>query len=233
MSKCFPLIVLLAALATPPLAAAAVVNGGFETGTLAGWTPIGFTKTETAAVGVTPTVGTYQGYLNSTGNFTASAPAVLASLTVDPPDILTLGAGTPTVGSGLSQDVTVAAGDTLTFDWNFLTDELDESATFNDFAFFSIAGVPFLLASRNSSTFNIVSPPAGFDGQTGWMTQSYTFTAGGTYKLGFGVFNVGDTGHDSVLLLDAVTLPVPEPTSLALIASGMSIAFFKRRRRRR
>jgi hypothetical protein len=135
-------------------------------------------------------------------------------------------------GTGISQDVTVSAGDTLTFDWDFLTDELNESATFNDFGFFSIGTSAFLLASRNSSTYDIVSPPAGFDGQTDWATQSYTFAAAGTYKIGFGVFNVGDTGHNSVLLLDAISIPVPEPSTLVLglaVLAGLGFAISRRK----
>jgi hypothetical protein len=122
-------------------------------------------------------------------------------------------------------------GDTLTFDWNFLSDELNESATFNDFGFFIVSGAAYLLASRNSSTFDTVAPPAGFDGQTGWATQSYTFPVAGTYQIGFGVFNVGDTGHNSVLLLDNISIPVPEPSSITLLAAGfLTLAWSSLRR---
>jgi hypothetical protein len=207
-------------LVTPAFSDAAVVNGGFETGNLSGWTLVGSGHAADATIGVTPTVGSYQGYIETTGNFTALAPAVVASLGLSGPAIAGLGAGAPTNGTGISQDVTVSAGDTLTFDWNFLTDELDESATFNDFAFFSVDGSAFLLASRNTSTYDIILPPAGFDGQTDWQIGSYTFTAAGTYKIGFGVFNVGDTGHNSVLLVDAVSLPVPEPSAVVLTGLG-------------
>jgi hypothetical protein len=81
-------------------------------------------------------------------------------------------------------------------------------------------------------TLNTVSPPPGFDGQTNWATQSHTFSVGGTYKLGFAVFNVGDAGHNSVLLVDAVTLnSVPEPSALILTLSASSICLARRSRR--
>src|SRR5262245_61300687 len=57
---CFATVVVLAAAAS----AGAVTNGDFETGTLAGWSPIGASHAETAAVGVTPTQGTYQAYID-------------------------------------------------------------------------------------------------------------------------------------------------------------------------
>lgn len=230
--KTWLLLTALCAVSTPLFAQDAVTNGGFETGTLSGWTLVGSGHTSTASIGVTPTAGTYQGFIETTGNFTALAPAVVTSLGVSGPAILGLGAGTPTNGTGLSQDVTVSAGDVLSFDWNFLTDELDEEATYNDFAFFTIDSAAFLLASRNSSTFDLVSPPAGFDGQTLWATQNYTFTSAGVHKIGFGVFNVGDTGHNSVLLIDAVSIPVPEPTSIVLLGGGMALAILRFGRKR-
>lgn len=232
MSLKIRLFVVVCAAIAPEVAHAGVINGGFETGNLSGWTPIGAAKATGSSIGVTPTEGSFQGFIETTGNFTATAPVVIASLGVPGPAIIGLGAGTPTNGSGMSQVLTVAAGDTLSFDWNFLTDELNETATFNDFGFFTISGTAFLLASRNSSTFNLVSPPAGFDGQTDWQTQSYTFASAGTYTLGFGVFNVGDTGHNSVLLLDAITIPVPEPSSFALLTAGSLAVFLLRRRDR-
>jgi hypothetical protein len=212
------------------ITSAAVSNGDFETGSLAGWTPIGAASAATAAIGVTPPQGTYQAYIDNTGNFAAPAPLVASSLGVTGSEILALGAGTPTTGSAISQDITVSAGDVLTFDWNFLTDEHDEGVAYNDFAMFTIFSDAHFLASRDSTffTLNTTSPPPGFDGQTNWATQNYTFTSGGTYKIGFAVFNVGDAGHNSVLLVDSITV-VPEPVSSALF--GITALLIARRRR--
>lgn len=210
------LVALGLSLSSPLGASAQVLNGGFETGTLAGWSLTGSGSAQTAALGVTPPFDTYQGYIETTGNATVLGPAVAAALGVSGSAILGLGAGTPVNGTALTQAITVPAGAVLSFDWNFVSDELTETATYNDFAFFTVSGSAYLLASRNSSAFNLSSPPPGFDGQTGWSTSTYTFATAGTYTIGFGVLNVGDTGHNSALLLDAVA--VPEPGVAALLA---------------
>lgn len=207
----------------------AVTNGDFELGTLAGWTVMGSGSAQTAALGITPPVGTYQGYIETTGNYTALAPAVVTSLGVPGSAIIGLGAGTPTNGTGISQSITVSAGDVLTYDWNFISDELNEDPLYNDFAFFTVSGAAYLLASRNSSTWDLSSPPAGFDGQTDWATGTYTFASAGTYTIGFGVFNVGDSGHNSALLLDSVGIAVPEP-GLAPVLPMVGLALLYRRR---
>jgi hypothetical protein len=221
-----------------PLTTHAVVNGDFETGTTAGWTVIGQGTTKTSSFGVTPTGGTRMGYIDTTGNLTVLPPPILTAFGLDAADIMGLAiGGAPTRGSAIYQDVTVAPGDVLTFDWNFVCDELDQSPTFNDYAFLAISDTAslattssaFFLASRNASTYNTVSPPPGFDGQTGWtIGDNYTFTSAGTFRVGFVTFNVGDSGVNSALLFDGVSV-TPEPGTLALVLAPL--AGLARRRR--
>jgi hypothetical protein len=232
------LLVALCALLAPLAANAQVVNGSFETGDFSGWTLFGQGTTYTSSVGVTPTAGTVQGYIDNTGNFTQTAPDIVAALGVPTAQIAAITTGTPTRGTALYQDVTVSAGQTLSFDWNFTTSELDQDPSFDDFAFYTIAGDAFFLSSRNAGSFDpLLTPPvdplmvpaAGFNGITGWTTQTYTFPSAGTFRVGFGVLNVKDAGHDSALLLDNISISVPEPCTGLLALS--SILMLKRQRR--
>jgi hypothetical protein len=205
---------------------AAVTNGGYESG-IAGWTVLGQGTTMTSSFGVTPTGGSRMGYIDTTGNSTVVPGPIISALGLDAADIIGMAiGGAPTRGSCMYQDLTVSPGDVLTFDWNFVCDELNEDPIYNDYGFFTISDTADLagtsaahfLASRNASTYNTVSPPPGFDGQTGWtLGESYTFTSAATYRVGFVTFNVGDTGVNSALLLDAVSV-TPEPGSLAVLA---------------
>jgi hypothetical protein len=47
---------------------AAIVNGGFETGTFAGWNTIGDTSIQTSSVGISPTEGSFMALLTTLNN---------------------------------------------------------------------------------------------------------------------------------------------------------------------
>lgn len=110
-------------------------------------------------------------------------------------------------GSAMKTSFTVEAGETLTFDWNFLTDDIQASN--NDFAFFSLAGEDTKLADTFSPFSNSLNNPTSFLYQTGFQTASYTFTTAGTYTFGVGVVDLGDGSIDSGLMIDKVSLSRP------------------------
>jgi hypothetical protein len=213
---------------------AQVVNGGFES-LMAGWSISGQAGPRDATFGVTPTHGTYAGYLENTGNGTVLAGDMETALHLPTGTVTNFVLGTPTRGTVIWQNVAASAGQTLTFDWNFMSDELNEDPIYNDFAFFSVVGPTSgvadasLIASRNSSTFTLGGAPAGFDGLTGWNTQTYTFTATDTFRIGFGVMNVTDGGHNSAMMLDGIS--VPEPGCAAVLGLGIILFEFRRRAR--
>ncbi|SRR5579883_748329 len=127
-------------------------------------------------------------------------------------DLTNLGNGPVTSGSAIMQTITVTAGATLTFDYNFLTNAPPPSTNplgaLDPFGFVTAPtlgafvdnfyGYPTPLASAPTST--------GFLHQTGYHTFSETFAAAGTYSLGIGVANVTSDTPSSALLIDNITL---------------------------
>ncbi|MDJ0698127.1 hypothetical protein [Mastigocoleus sp. MO_188.B34] len=103
-----------------------VDNGGFETGTFTNWQTIGDTSIETSNFGVIPSSGAFQALL--TNGASDSGGSVIDS---DLEQFLGLSSGAldnlanadVTEGSAIKQTFSAQAGDVLTFDWNFLTNE--------------------------------------------------------------------------------------------------------------
>jgi hypothetical protein len=140
-----------------------------------------------------------------------------------------------TNGSAVYYDISAAEGDTLCIALNFVA---NDAWPFDDFAFFS--------ASLEDDEFSYLemlgridvmqSGGVGDFGSSGYHTFNYTFTADGTYRLGFGVANavnldlgtIDDAGiSDSALLL----APAPEPSSWLLAGSAiLAVALLRRRR---
>ncbi|MBD3559009.1 proprotein convertase P-domain-containing protein, partial [Planktothrix sp. FACHB-1355] len=178
------------------------LNESFESGNFGDWETFGNTGIQTAAFGVNPTDGTYQALItNGTGS--VGQPNLESLLGLAPGSLDSLGNGNATEGSAIAKTITVSAGDQLSFDWNFLTNEA-QSSSFNDFAFIS------LTPEDNSTLANTYSPlvPLGgsFSQQTGYGTFSHTFTNSGTYTLAVGVLDVSDSVVDSAVLVDNLSL---------------------------
>jgi hypothetical protein len=194
----------------------AVSNGSFETGNFTGWTTQGNTNIKTAYSGINPTQGSYQALITNGGGSVSDANLEsflgLSAGTLDG-----MGNGDATEGSAIKlSTITVAAGTTLSFDWNFLTNESTPSS-YNDFAFVSINGLKEL--ADTNSTFVI---PSGSVKQTGYKQFSYTFTTAGTYTIGLGVVDEGDGAVDSSLLVDNFSL-TPNGVYQVNLASGQTV----------
>jgi hypothetical protein len=124
-------------------------------------------------------------------------------------------------GSAIGQSFSANTGDTLSFDWNFLTNEVGTEAV-PDFAFVVINGLK-ILADALSATLVLSSTP--FAGETGFQTFSFTIPSTGSYVLGVGVVDVNDPFIASGLLVDNVRLQslqaIPELGTLCLLGSGL------------
>jgi hypothetical protein len=180
-------------------------NPSFETGDFTGWTTLGNDTIKTSAYGTGPTDGVYDALITGGGIAVATIESFMG---VAAGSLNGLGNGTTFDGSALKQTINVSAGQTLKFDWNFLTNEQTSSTNpFNDFAFVSLkptSGSGFLatLASTHTPGFVAAPPQTGFASMTGFKTFSFTFTTGGSYVLSVGAVNVGDTAFPSGLLVD-------------------------------
>lgn len=110
-------------------------------------------------------------------------------------------------GSVARTTFTVAAGDTLSFNWSFATQE----TLFQDRAFAVVNGQLFTLATRAGAV-----PGSG--------SFSITFASPGTATLAVGVVDTGDVLGVSSLSVQNVTLaPVPEPAGWALWLGGAAL----------
>ena len=238
----------LALLALGMPASAQILNGSFETdavgsSTITDWNRTGSTYVTNNAFGDNPTDETQQAFLNNDpqatlnyGSFNSVSVGSLESfLNLSSGSLDSLGNGTVTYGSGISQTFTLATAGTLSFDYDFVTSE-DPSLLYSttpsdfhkDFAFVSLTGAKTVLASIADSAHGQVAEPAqtgrtspsidDYLSETGYETYSINLSPG-QYTLGLGVVNVGSSDVGSGLLVDnAQFTPVPE------VGTGVSLA---------
>jgi hypothetical protein len=122
------------------------------------------------------------------------------------------GSPNPTDAAWITREVELTAGVTYTMSWNYLGTDY---VPFNDGSLTSL--VPVTVESEPTITVNnyvekyallgFTNPGTGdysvnSFGATGWQTSTYEVSVTGTYKLGFAVFNLGDTALSPVLMVD-------------------------------
>jgi hypothetical protein len=216
-----------ASLAVSNPAEAAILNGDFENG-LNDWTTVGDVNVQTTgdnSQALLTTAATFEGdnlnasgndpnYVGFNGGLEDSLGLSIGSLDPDANNFIAA-----IEGSAIQQTFTAQAGDSLTLDWNFLTDDTQ------DYAFIALAKSNQLstLSYNNLTTLSnangLIASNNGFQSETGVQQYSYTFASAGTYTLSLGVVDVTDVTSSSGLLVDNVKLTpkntdgqkVPEP----------------------
>ncbi|RYE01698.1 MAG: VCBS repeat-containing protein, partial [Sphingomonadales bacterium] len=171
--------------ASTPLHGSVVVNAD---NTLSYTPTTGYTGTDTFTYTISDGKG---GTATGTVNLTVKVPetAVAPTLVVGSDTVLV-----PTEGAAMKTSLTLQAGDVVTFDWNFTTDDY---APYKDFAFATVNGRTYSLSNTQAT---------GDYGATGWNTFTFTADTAGTYVLGQGVMNDKDTAAESYLAVDAIRI---------------------------
>jgi len=106
----------------------------------------------------------------------------------------------PIEGSGLVDTFNFVAGDLISFDYNFMTDEVGPNLV-NDYAFVSIGGQIALLDHVLGSPSHVSDY---YYRETGYLSFSYSAPFGGELDFGVGIVDVGDGVTDSALLIDNI-----------------------------
>lgn len=200
---------ILAAILLAASARGQIVNGGFETGDLSGWTASSF---RVFAVGGAPNQG-IPGPGDPPFGWAPSQGSTFAWL---------LSGESPGVYTTLSQTFGATAGDVLSFDTYF---DAGDFLPYNDNGYVRLVNL-----GDNSSVALYAKSVAdvGDFGGDGWRSLSHVISADGTYTLEAGVTEGLDFQHHSALGLDNVAL-VPEPASLVLCLVGGLVAKLSKR----
>jgi hypothetical protein len=204
---------------------------GFETGNLNGWTTSGSDATASQTVtnlctggGKCWTInpyGSWMGKLYPTSVVQFNAATTSLGLTSVENNAIrqfmnaNAGGGnpTPTDASWMKRSMTLTAGTTYSFAWNYVS---------TDYTPFNDGSMVTLVHSTNASitpTLNnsqqrygllgFTNPGTGnyatdSYGSTGWQKVVFTVPVTGEYVLGFATFNLGDTALSPILFVDEI-----------------------------
>lgn len=192
-----------------------LVNGGFETGSLSGWSTDGH--------GASVESG------GSEGNYSAHLSTYVGPYLVDSFD----GWIEMEDWSSLEQHFSANAGDELVFDYEVY-------GWWGSMGSSNEAAIEVFDLTRGTTEFYLNVGSEFPDGWNSWATASHTFSEAGDYRITFsasagisGSFMEGEElNAQTAIGIDNVRLiPIPEPSTLTLAALALlSLAFRARRR---
>jgi hypothetical protein len=233
-----PLAAALALLGLAPAGHAGVANGNFSSG-LASWSSAGNVAVDnTVNYGPLPAGLNAQALLGTAeaGSFlfggSATGAATLDAFTGLPAGTLAGLGGV--VGSALLQSITTGSGESLAFQWKFMTNEPQFNSPANDTAFLVIDGKLSTLTTVQTATLlgGTVATSPLFD-ETAYSLYTSAPLGAGSHTVAFGIIDIPDSLGASVLAVTGVAA-VPEPGAWALMSSGLAVmtALSLRRRAR-
>ena len=153
----------------------------------------------------------------------------------------TVGAGSPTGGSGnfvaLDGDASVGGGGTISQQINNLTIGQTYQVSFTwgagQLQSRSGATIQDMQVSLGGQSFSTASVSVASQGFSGWMQQTFTYTATSTSETLSFLGQGSPTGLPPIVALDGISMTaVPEPTSVAIFAIGLAALGFAYRRQR-
>ena len=195
---------------------------GFESGSLDGLQFIGNVAIVGNSGSIAPTEGNFQAFLLAGG---APVSSIESFLNVDPGSLNFGGVLTPTFGSAIGAFVDVVAGDTITYDFDFIDAESAGGAQFNffkDFAFatfgeqFSdnIIGTPGNDSLLGTDSADVMKGLAGDD-------VIFAFAGNDTIDGGAGGDTIsGGAGTDTVTFIDSTASVTVDMVNGTAVSSG-------------
>lgn len=213
------------------VSAAPLTNGDFTTD-LAGWTTLGDVGRRDAAAFLTTAATSGDDDLGIPFNISGQSPVFASSIE----DALGFPAGSldpdtdngnfAQEGSLLYRDISVQAGDVLSFTYNFFSNEAS-----NDYAFVLFDALRFQLTDLP----RFATTDYGYAFTTG--TQTFTSAPVAETRivsLAIGIIDTGDFNGTSALLVDNISVSaIPEPSAFASLAGLATLGLAATRRRRR